>query len=1000
MKVSVTAQTNNICKGGNIGTATAVAEDGTEGAGYRYFWDDPAGQETATATGLTVGTYNVYVKDANDCQSAAASVTITEATAITGSATPVETTTPLAEDGKITGITASGGYSEATGYEYAYRKQGTTTPLTYQSGTEFNGLAPGFYDVYARNVLAGTTFDCEYLIATVEVEKPADIKGNVEWTNVDCYGETTATATATVTEGDNGPFRLRIESPDGSTVFEDYSDPIALNTPYAFTTKLAAGNYRVRAKDDNDYVVTIGNLYVTQPDAALKAEILEANITHVSCNGLSDGAVTVTVSGGTEGTGYRYAWDDPNTQITATAVNLAAGEYKVTVLDSKECPATATVKITEPQALEVTITGITNVSCNAGENGSLTATVSGGTGTMTYVWTNEDEHTTVGGNNPTVNGLKAGNYTVSVLDGHHCPAEDTKEVTEPDALELTMSSVASLCYGKPMGQASVSVEGGTEGSGYHYAWTDGSDNPVGGDEASITNIAKGTYTVNVLDGNSCPATKTVTVGEATEMKLTMSQTAARCYNTASGTATVDVEGGTDPYQSYTWKNDDNETVGSEQTATGLLPGTYTVTVIDQNGCEKSNSITVQNTTQIEPSIVSKTDAKCQGQSNGTATLTATGGAGEYTFDWGGGITGATNTALGVGTHTVIVKDKYECPVTIDVEIGEPQKLEVTASATDAYCSTVNDGTVTASATGGAGEEFYTFTWDNGQMGASLTGLPGGSYTVTVSDGNCTDSKTVTVKQATEITGGATPTAVTTPGGSDGKITVNSVTGGFEEATYEYAIRLASQTTDLTYQASTEFTGLAEGNYEVWVRNVGENFTSCAFKITQVKVNAPSDIEASLSSSPVLCYGETTGSVTVVVTNGGTPNYKLKLMNSDESATIVDYGDEVGKDIAFTFPNLTAGTYAVGVMDANHYEASLGTVTVNQPNTALNAEITEANTTKVSCKDGADGAATVTVSGGTVGEGYHFIWDDLNAQETATATGLKAGIYTVTVKDAN
>lgn len=129
-----------------------------------------------------------------------------------------------------------------------------------------------------------------------------------------------------------------------------------------------------------------------------------------------------------------------------------------------------------------------------------------------------------------------------------------------------------------------------------------------------------------------------------------------------------------------------------------------------------------------------------------------------------------------------------------MSIGEPEKLTVDVTVTNAYCSEVNDGTVTAVAHGGTPD--YTYTWSNGMMGASLTGLSGGTISVTVEDGNgCPVEKEVKVIQATPITGGATPTSVSIPGGNDGKVTVDGVSGGYDGATYEYAVRKAGETSN-------------------------------------------------------------------------------------------------------------------------------------------------------------------------------------------------------------
>ena len=196
---------------------------------------------------------------------------------------------------------------------------------------------------------------------------------------------------------------------NGGTVAVDYTylwdDPSAQNT--ASATNLAAGSYTVIVTDDNG-CNTNDNVTISEPDQLYAIPLL---VNHVSCNGLSDGSATSIGVGGTVAADYTYLWDDPTTQATATATNLAAGTYTITITDDNGCSADSTIDITQPNALTATHTIDAQVSCFGLSDGQATVTPSGGTNPYTYLWDDPAAQTT-----PTATGLAAGTYNCTITD--------------------------------------------------------------------------------------------------------------------------------------------------------------------------------------------------------------------------------------------------------------------------------------------------------------------------------------------------------------------------------------------------------------------------------------------------------------------------------------------------------------------------------------------------------------------------------------------------------
>ncbi|MGQ0827654.1 MAG: PKD domain-containing protein [Bacteroidota bacterium] len=665
-----------------------------------------------------------------------------------------------------------------------------------------------------------------------------------------------------------------------------------------------------------------------------------SNKTDVSCNGGNNGSATISVSGGTSP--YTYTWS-PSAGTGPTISNLTAGTYSLTVTDNAGCSATTTTTILQPTALSLNSLGST-LNCVGGTDGSVAVTASGGTAPYTYLWTS-------GSTDASVLNLSAGTYTLTVTDNNGCTKNATATVASPAPIVLTPSSTDATCGGSN-GSASVSVSGGS--SPYAYSWS-----PGGETTATISAISGGSYTVSITDNKSCTQTTTVVVNNSGAATLTVDSTAVTCNGGTNGTATVSVSGGTSPY-TYSWNSNPAQTT---TTATVLPAGVYTVVVRDNVGCISSIPVTIIEPTAVALTI-SNTNVSCLGGNNGTATTTATGGSGIYTYAWSSGDSGTSASNLSAGTYTVTATDNAGCTGLTTVVISQPSAIILTPLTTSASCFGGNNGTATVSVSGGTTP--YTYSWSpETSTLSSISNLTAGNYVVVVSDSNsCTNSATIVVTEPTVIGLTTSKTDLACFGDNIGTASVIA-SGG--TAPYTYAWSPTGGTT-------SNISNLAPNTYTITVTDNNTCTQTAVITITEPPVIT---LATPLTTANVSCFGGNNGSASVSV-SGGTGPYTYAWSPSGGSNLLAS--------------NLSAGTYTVVITDDNGC-IDIATATVNQP---VDISVIPSGS-DVTCTGGNDGTATVSTSGGT--GTYTYLWSP-SGETGSNISNLTAGTYTVTVTDNN
>jgi gliding motility-associated-like protein len=723
--ISNVAVTNPTC-GNNNGDITITASGGT--TPLQYSIDNGVTFQAGNNFGsLGTGTYDIVVEDAAGC-TASTQVTLTDPGAPTIS--NVATTDPTCgnPDGDIT-ITASGGtpplqYSIDNG-------------VTFQAGNSFTGLGAGTYDIVVEDA-AGCTVATQ---VTLTDQGGATIS-NITATDPQCAGDSNGSIVVTATGGQT-PYQY---SNDNGVTFQG-SDTFS---------GLPAGTYDIVVEDNNGCQTT-QQVILTDP-----APVSIDNVATVDPSCIAnDGSITITASGG-DGGPYNFSIDNGVTfQASNAFTNLGVGTYDIVVTDGNGCSATTQVSLVNPGA--PTIDNVTTVdpSC-AANDGSITITASGGQTPYQY---SIDNGVTFQAGNAFTN-LGVGTYDIVVVDNNGCSSTTQVILTNPGGPSISnITAVDPTCNGATDGSIDITVTGGQ--TPYQYSIDNGVTFQAGN---SFTGLGAGTYDIVVEDNNGCQVTQQVILTDPPAVSIdNVVTTDPSCGNT-DGDITITASGGDGgPYQ---FSIDNGVTFQGSNAFTSLGAGTFDIVVTDGNGCSATAQTTLTNTGGPTFTIV-QTDPLCNGGTDGSITITASGGSSPYQYSIDGGTTFLPSNTFNVsaGSYDVMVEDAGGCQSTITtVVITEPAPVTLTMSAAVSICE--GDNTV-ISATAGGGTSPYTYTWICDQPNCNLSSStdPNPTATPTVStwyyaqavDGNgCTslvDSVLVTVDPLPNVSAGLDVTII-------------------------------------------------------------------------------------------------------------------------------------------------------------------------------------------------------------------------------------------------
>lgn len=914
------------------GSLTANVSGGTTATDYTYTWTNTSGTvvgTTATIDNLAPGTYTVQVEDDNGCTVNQTIQLFRESINLSAASTNVSCTG--GSDGTLS-VTPQSGTAPFT---FSWNGPGGFT----SDQPSITNLAAGQYTLVVNDA-AGCVLNEAY-----DINEPLPISIAANLVPEGCPGAANGQIALTVGGGTPG-YMISWTGPDGYT------------GTGATASGLAAGTYNVQVTDVNGCVET--GEFVLGVDDEIEI-VLDG--TDPACAEESTGSVATSITGGEAPLSFEWAGPDGFTASTADLSDVASGTYTLTVTDAAGCEATAEITLVEADPIELDL-DIQGASCQVA-NGSAEVTATGGTGDLSYEWT--DPNGVVISVGVAITGVPSGVYGLQVTDEAGCTENITVPISDTDA-DIAGEAFATSCPAGDDGAIDIEVIGGT--APFSYAWT----GPGGfsSTDQNITDLIPGTYVVAVTDSNSCVYAADFEVTDPAPFALTADVGLVTC-NGDDGSIVLTVTGGTPGY-TIAWSGPDGF-ADTGANISGLIPGTYGADLVDENGCAASGSFDVGLVPDI--AVTAVLDAPlCGDENDGAIEIAISGGSPPYATLWTGPegfeSTETTITGLAGGTYELTIVDVAGCEFTEVYTLDQPATIQIELDAVAPECGEEN-GSITASISGGVVAGAYFVNWSNGagdNLGGAnpLENIGPGMYTITVVDDNgCEQTETFDLANP-GISVTAEVTDVTCFGGDDGAIALTIVAdnppvdvewsgpGGFTAAT-------------------ADIDGLSPGDY-TYVATAADGCED----VGTVTVGEPPAIAVEATINPA-CFGDENGSISLVVSNAA------------PEITVTWTGPDGFTSEDLLIGELAPGSYTIQITDAagcsfsDEYEVP--------ENDELILTLDAAN---AACAGGFEGAITPTVAGGTPPYQYNWSGPDGFTSAEESITDLGAGTYVLLLTD--
>lgn len=679
------------------------------------------------------------------------------------------------------------------------------------------------------------------------------------------------------------------------------------------------------------------------------------NVTNVSCFGGFNGGAQLQIVNSplSPCVSNSIMWSTGETGTSI--VGKPAGIYYVYVTNNcTGCTSFAIAIINQPFQLFSTITS-QDADCYNVPMGVADLEVSGGSIPYSYVWSN-------GSNSQDLINVLSGSYFVTVTDANGCVTNNQTVINQPpSAITSNVIATGVSCYLGNDGAADLTPAGGTPP--YVFNWTPGNMN-----SEDVSGLTQGTYNVVITDSKGCAQSSTAIINQPPALISSITGYDVLCNGSSTGSADLTVSGGTSPY-AYAWASATNM-LGNVQDLNSVVAGNYHVTVTDNKGCTREDSIIIY---EPLPLLVSEThvDVNCYGGTDGSIILTPSGGTLPFTYQWANSVGALPNVSSSLSnipaeTYMVTVTDFNGCTKTKTISVTQPSSpLSLTETHEHVTCFGGNNGNIDVSIQGGTTP--YSFLWSNGAISEDVSLLLAGNYSLLMTDANgCNLTFAVTINQpSTPVSITSAVTDVNCFGGTDGDINITT-SGGTPP--YQYSWVNSSFVLSLTQEDAINFPADM-----YWVTILDSQ--NCEL-VDSFSIQEPPQIVFDFQTIDVKCYGEATGIIDLSVTGGVSP-YQYAWNNGSVSQDLI---------------LVPTGSYAVTVTDI-HNCTMIDSQWVSQPIQALGStQLIE----QTSCAGYADGSAQVIIEGGTAP--YQYNWTTGSVQ--SVIQNVTSGNYYLTVTDSN
>ena len=936
---------DNLCYGNQLGSFIAVGDGGT--MPYQYSIDGNNFVNDPNFSNLAAGDYTINIVDDNGCSAVSNIISINQPTQLSIAAISIVDVNCYGDYSGSFVADANGGLAP-----YTYSVGGS-----YQSDVNFVGLAAGNYTLTVMDVNSCTMSTAQFTISQPTLPLNAVIqKQSYNGYDISCF------------DGNDG--EITVVATEGTT---SYSYLWNDNSTTDLISGLSAGTYSVTVTDANGCETT-ASVSLNNPPA-LSVQLFDngGHIAYsVSCFGASDGAIEMSVSGGTIGN-YTFDWN--NGQFaTEDLTNIPVGTYNVVVTDDNLCSANASIVLDQPDELVVSEIIATDISCYGLANGEISITLSGGTPNYSFNW--DSSHTT-----EDLTGLDVGTYICNILDANSCPVSTQAVIAQPD--QITISGIVSenngfnvSCNGGTDGMIDVSVTGGNSNA-YEYFWTGPQGFVFANTIEDPTNLIAGNYSLSVTDDNNCQSIaissegveyswnnpvglssnhtvlvesnlnisidgNSINIGDSIGVFYdSLGNEACAGFIVWNGANQTLAAWGTDGnYEGFTsgeefsWKISQNgvvyNAVATYQVGGFPNQGTYSDNGI--SGLASLTSVSVSGVSPIlefelnEPTLLTlqifANEVSCSGGSDGYIASLVNGGVSPYTYIWNNGIDSLLNENLTSGLYAITVTDANVCVINDDVTLVDPPLLTATISSPDIgggynlNCNGDNNASIDLDVSGGTLP--YTYLWNTGVLTEDLSGLSAGDYYVTITDDKgCTFETNISVMEPDLLTVSANISQysgnfnISCNGELDGSIDL-TVSGGYNPNGYTYFWN--------NFTFSEDLSDLGAGTYAVSVYDNFGCFVNTSYTLTEPDSFEVSSTLSEVNGFNISCFNANDGIIDLTVSGGDAGSYGYVWTGPQGFS----FTDPTAQDQA----GLIAGDYSVAINDANGCMNITGTIVEN------------------------------------------------------------------------
>ena len=741
---------------------------------------------------------------------------------------------------------------------------------------------------------------------------------------------------------------------------------------------LASGDYTVTVTDANGCTAQ-ESFSVVDTVTPISVSLISQD--SVTCFGQDDGALEVSASGG-RGT-LEFSIDSVVWQSSGLFVDLTAGTHDVYARDTNGCVGVETFEVLTYPEISFDVLTLDTIFCQD-SLANIHVQANGGNAPYQYII-----------NTPQLTGLfedlPAADYTIFAEDAYGCVRDTTLTVSEVPFLSVDVISTDLSCFNSADGSIVVTPSNGTP----VYDITIGTSDTLTNTSFEVLDFVAGDYNVSVVDAKGCPYDTQIQIAEPNEIILSFDNVVnSNCFGSNSGSIDITHTGGVGEL-TFSWSKDGLPLAINTVSASALSPGSYSVFATDETSCVSQTIDTVvTEPSLLELSIDSIANPLCFGGSDGYISVSSVGGTLPYSYSWSGDTTVISSDFLSNvsdGVYNVIVTDNNNCTDTIlNIALNQPNQMSFInpTPIVDVECFGASTGQISVEVIGGLGPFNFSSLPNIGSLSTptpssfTVSDVPSGQYQITVTDGNaCVFVDTFDIQQNTEIQAlfsGITPE---TCDSDNGQVTVTAL-GGMPGYTYDWV--QSGQSTQTAIQLSggeNKFVNITDSN------GCEKEFAIFLPKVSSIEITSVNTIDN-------LCSGSVLGQIDVTVSGIASPfNYSLTGIS-----------DILSSDTIVSFSNLASGSYDLTVTDSDGCSNSFSSIIINE-SSQINISVDTISDSILECSGANTGKIFLNIDGGNPFPGdYYWLFvndPDFSQQITSDSiTGLSAGIYNLSIQDAN